>query len=182
MLFLFGVSSAQSNSAFEKGNSVISAGIGIGNIFKSFLEDAYNYPGGTYNVSSRGPFVFIYEYGFSNRISAGIVTGYSETIGKFAGFGEKFTETLTNFSVLAISNFHFGKFKKFDPYAGGGLGYYHFKYHNDRPGIINSRVPAAFGYSLQLGAKYYFTNHAGLYAEAGYIGGSFGQLGIAVKF
>jgi hypothetical protein len=82
-----------------------------------------------------------------NCISAGVVTGYSETIGKFAG-----------------------------------LGYFHFKYHNDNPGIFNSRVPAAFGYSLQLGAKYYFTNQAELYAKAGYIGGSFGQLGIAVKF
>ncbi len=58
---------------------------------------------------------FLFVNMLLNCISAGVVTGYSETIGKFAG-----------------------------------LGYFHFKYHNDNPGIFNSRVPAAFGYSLQL--------------------------------
>lgn len=171
----------QNIRAFEKGNSLISAGIGIGNIWKTFLKEAFTYPPNTYKVSSKGPFTLVYEYGFSKRISAGIAIGYSEVNGKFDGFGEKFTETLTNFSILARSNYHFGKFRKFDPYIGVGVGYYHFKYNNDKPGIINSKVPGAFGYSGQLGTHYYFIPKFGAYAEVGYVGGSFGQVGLTLK-
>lgn len=181
LLCLIHPSFAQEERAFLKGNSLISAGVGIGNIWKSFLEDAVAYPPGTYNVSNKGTYTIVYEYGFSDRISAGIALGYSEVTGKFDGYGEKFTETLTNFSLLARSNYHFGKFRKFDPYIGVGIGYYHFKYNNDRPGIINSKVPGAFGYSGQLGAHYYFIPRFGIYGEAGYVGGSFGQLGVTLK-
>jgi len=168
--------------AFAKGTSIITAGMGIGNIWKTFLEDAFNYPDNTYKVSSKGTYTLVYEYGFSKRISAGVALGYSEVTGQFEGFGEKFNETLTNFSVLARSNYHFGKSNKFDPYIGVGIGYYHFKYHNDKPGLINSKVPGSFGYSGQLGAHYYFIPSFGIFAEGGYVGGSFAQLGITCKF
>lgn len=168
--------------AFEKGTSTISLGLGIGNVWKSFLEDAVSYPEGTYKVSNNGTFTIIYEYGVSNKFSAGIAIGYSEVEGNFVGYGEKFTEKLTNFSMLARANYHLGKFKKFDPYIGGGIGYFHFKYTNDRPGLVDSKTPGAFGYSAQLGAHYYFSSHWGAFAEVGYVGGSLVQLGATYKF
>ncbi|MEJ7625432.1 MAG: OmpW family outer membrane protein [Ferruginibacter sp.] len=173
---------SQSEKAFSKGNSVISAGVGIGNIWKTFLKNAFTYPPGTYNVKTRGTYTLVYEYGFSNRISGGLALGYSDVYGKFDGYGEKFTETLTNYSLLVRSNYHFGKIPKFDPYIGAGLGYYRFKYYNNKPGIVNSKVPGSFGYSAQLGAHYYFSRHLGAYAEVGYVGGSIGQLGVTYKW
>ena len=185
LCFLTGLihhSYGQNKPPFSKGTSIISAGIGIGNIWKTFLQEAFTYPSNTYKVSSKGTYTLVYEYGFSKRISAGIASGYSRVVGKFNGFGQTFTETLTNFSVLARSNYHVGKFKKFDPYIGVGVGYYNFQYHNDKPGIINSKVPGAFGYSVQIGSHYYFIPRFGVFAEIGYVGGSIIQIGGTFKF
>jgi hypothetical protein len=43
-------------------------------------------------------------------------------------------------------------------------------------------IPSAFIYSGALGAKYYFTSNIGIYAEIGYVTGSYFQGGIAIKF
>ncbi len=174
LLFISVSAMAQTERAYVKGNSIVSAGVGVGNIWRTFLKEAYDYPTDTYNVSSNGTFTVMYEYGFSKRISAGIALGYSKVTGKFEGFGEKFTETLTNYSLLARSNYHFGKYRKFDPYVGIGVGYYNFQYYNNKPGIINSKAPGAFGYSGQLGTHYYFNHNLGAYMEIGYVGGSLG--------
>ncbi|MEO6583329.1 MAG: outer membrane beta-barrel protein [Ferruginibacter sp.] len=176
---------AQDNRAFEKGNSIISLGYGVGNIWKKFLEDAVNYPPGTYKVSNQGTYTIIYEYAFTDKISAGVATGYSRVTGRFNtivnGTELKFSETLTNFLLLARANYHIGKIKNFDPYIGGGLGYYHFSYYNDNPSLINSKTPGAFGYSAQLGMHYYFSDHVGSFLEVGYVGGSLVQFGISLK-
>lgn len=175
---------AQEVGAFEKGSSIISLGYGIGNEWKGFLEDFTDYPDNSYKVTNNGTYSLIYEYGVSNKISAGIALGYSQVEGNFngAGTGFTFTEKLTNFSVLARANYHVGKFEKFDPYVGGGIGYFHFNYENDRPEITNSKSPGAFGYSIQLGLRYYLTSQLGAFAEVGYVGGSLVQLGASYKF
>lgn len=178
---IYATSNAQDKRAFDKGNSIISVGYGIGNIWKTFLEDAVSYPDDTYKVSNNGTYTLIYEYGVSKKVSVGLAIGFSEVEGNFIGFGEKFTEKLTNLSVLARANYHIGNFKNFDPYLGGGIGYYHFNYSNDRPGLVNSKVPGAFGYSAQLGLRYYFSSHWAAFGEAGYVGGSLVQLGATFK-
>lgn len=172
---------SQNRGAFSKGNHLISAGVGIGNIWKTFLEDVYTYPDNSYKVSSKGAFTLIYEYGLSKRISAGVALGYSKVVGNLNYFGLSYSETLTNFSVLARADFHIGKSQKFDPYFGGGLGYYSFNYYNDKPGLINSKVPGSFGYSAQIGAHYYFIPRLGAFAEVGYVGGSLAQIGLTYK-
>lgn len=171
----------QDHRAFAKGNSIISAGMGIGNVWKTFMKETFTYPPNTFKVSSKGTFSVVYEYGFSKRISAGVALGYSKVVGDFDGFGEKFRQTLTNFSSLGRANYHFGKSAKFDPYIGIGIGYYFIEYYNDKPGIINSDGPSSFGYSAQLGAHYYFFPKWGIFAEIGYVAGSFGQIGFTAR-
>ena len=167
--------------AFEKGDFSVSLGYGIGNIWKGFLEDAISFPD-NYTVSSSGPYVLILDYNIHRRINIGIATGYSETKGDYKGSGQSFSEKLTAFSALFRANWHFGKWEKFDLYAGGGAGYYHFNYSNNRNIIKPNSVPGSFGYSLQLGTSYYFSKHVGLYGEVGYVGGSLAQLGLKAKF
>jgi outer membrane protein W len=172
-------------TAYAKGNSMLSAGYGVVNIWTLFLKNAFSYPPNTYKVGSTGPFALTYEYAFSKRISGGIALGHSVVTGRFNGFGFKFTEKLNAFTALARSNYHFFlKGRKFDPYIGAGLGFFKFRYTNDTPGIINSKVPGSFGYSGQAGTHYYFNSHLGAYAELGYVGagGSLGELGVTVKF
>lgn len=177
-------SQAQEMRAFEKGSSIISLGYGIGNEWKGFLEDFTDYPDNSYKVSNNGTYTLIYEYGFGDRISAGVALGYSQVEGNFdgAGTGFTFTEKLTNLSILARANYHLGKFKKFDPYVGGGIGYFHFNYENSKPEIIESKSPGAFGYSAQLGLRYYFIPQLAAFGEVGYVGGSLVQLGATFKF
>lgn len=182
--FLLLISSAamsqQSSRAFEKGDFSVSLGYGIGNIWEKFLKDAISFPE-NYRVSSKGPFVLIIDYNIHKKINIGIATGYSETIGNFKGTNQSFEEKLTAFSALLRANWHFGNWKKTDLYAGGGAGYYHFNYSNNRNIIKPNSVPGSFGYSLQLGASYYVFPRVGLYGEIGYVGGSLGQIGLKAR-
>lgn len=182
-LFNLPINAQDGTRAFEKNTSIISVGLGIGNVWKSFLEDFTSYPDNSYKVSNNGTFTLIYEYGVSNKISAGVALGYSQVEGNFngAGTGFTFSEKLTNFSAIARANYHFGKFQKFDPYIGGGIGYFHFDYSNDRPEIIDSKSPGAFGYSAQLGLRYYVHPRFAAFTEVGYVGGSLVQLGLTLK-
>ena len=168
--------------SYIKGGSVIMIGYGLGNIWKTFLNDAISssIPGITYKVTSTGPVTLVYEYGILRRISAGIALAYSKVKGRYSGYGDEFIDELTVFSALARANYHFGKSEKFDPYVGAGIGYVNSKYSNDQSATRN-KVPGTLGYSGQLGARYYFNTSLGVYAEIGYVGGSFGQLGITVK-
>lgn len=169
--------------SFQKRQSNLQLGYGIGNIWKTFLKDAIDgsIPGITYKVTAVGPVALIYEYGISDRISIGAVVSYSIVQGKYSGFGETFVDELRIFTSLARANYHFGKSPKFDPYVGGGIGYVRSKYVNDQSASRND-VPGEFGYSAQLGCKYAFTKAIGAFGEIGYLNGSFVLLGVNFKW
>lgn len=176
------VTLAQENrKAFNKREFTISAGYGIGNIWKKFLRDAISNPD-QYKVSATGPFVLLVDYNLFKRINVGVAGGYSETYGSYSGSSQSFKETLSAFSLLARANWHFGNWERWDIYAGGGAGYYHFKYSNNRNIIKPNSVPGSFGYSLQIGGSWYFVPRWGVYAEIGYVGGSLAQAGLKRAF
>jgi len=169
--------------AFQKKSHVIQLGYGVGNIWKWFLKEGIS-PEFDYKVKSTGPFALTYEYGLFRHLSIGIIGGYSVLKGRFDFYGQKVTDKLTSFSLLARANYHYLKWKKIDAYVGGGLGYYHFRYEALDPAGEPApfhRVPGEFGYSLQLGARYFFSDVLGFYLEAGYVGGSVGQLGVSLR-
>ena len=165
---------------FERGRSYISVGHGIGNIWKSYLKEVINLPGVSYKVRSLGPYTFIYEYGFSKRISGGVAVAYSEINGTYTGYGENYKDRLTIFSILARANYHFFQKGKWNLYAGGGAGYVNSQYDNSDSQSGRS-APPEFGYSGQLGVQYLLKSRLGLYTEIGYVGGSFIQIGASVK-
>lgn len=179
---------AQDETAYYQGSSTVSVGYGIGNIWKTLFKLAGAFSGGDYKVSTTGPVALTYEYGASENISVGVQLGYSKITGKYTDPDPDFnyTESLTNFSALARANYHFGSSDKFDPYVGLGLGYYNFKYeYKEANGNTNNStfaVPSAFGFSGQLGAKYYIASSFALYLEVGYVGGSIVQGGLTLRF
>ncbi len=166
---------------FKKKDFHISAGYGIGNVWKIYLKDAFSFPE-YYSVRSTGPFCLLADYALFNKISVGIAAGYSETRGRASYNGFEFKERLNAFSLLARANFHPFHLKNFDPYAGVGIGYYHFRYINELDETAAHKVPGNLGYSLQLGGRYYFSPRFAVYAELGYIGGSLAQAGLTIKF
>ena len=183
LFFTASKAQVKNNAAYYKGSSVVSVGYGIGNIWKTFLNDAVSstIPGITYKVTAFGPIALNYEYGFLNRFSGGITFAYSKVKGVYSGFGDSFTDELKITTILARANYHFGRSAKFDPYIGGGVGYVKSKYNNDQSASRND-VPGLLGYSAQLGGRYYFTPVLGTYAEIGYVNGSFVQAGVTARF
>lgn len=161
--------------------SQIFLGHGIGNVWKTYLKQVINFPGITYKVTSIGPYTLIYEYGFSKRISGGIAAGYSRINGKYSGYGETYKDNLIIFSILARANYHLLFTEKWDIYAGAGAGYVNSRYNNS-DAQSKADAPGEFGYSGQLGVRYLLKGPWGAYAEGGYVGGSFVQAGITVKF
>ena len=179
---------AQHNEmAYGKKQSTISAGYGIGNVWKRLFNFYSPISGSDYKVSSTGPFSLVYEYGFTHRISGGIALGYSKIKAILTYQQSKNIETLSNFSALARGNYHFLKSPKWDPYAGLGVGSFKFNYTSkDASGNGNAgtgvKVPGVLGFSGQIGAKYYVSKSFGAYAEVGYVAGSVGQVGINYRF
>ncbi|MDB5203346.1 MAG: hypothetical protein JWQ27_2755 [Ferruginibacter sp.] len=179
---------AQENSrAYYKSQSTVALGYGIGNVWKRVFKANAPNGGASYDINSTGPVSLVYEYGFTKRISGGIALGYSQ-VKAVLTYGPLInTERLTNYSALARANYHFGHDPKWDLYAGGGIGYYKFTYDSkDNSGNNNSgsgiKVPGAFGSTAELGAKYYVKPCFAVFAEAGYVAGSYGQLGVNVRF
>jgi outer membrane protein W len=193
-LFLFAIVIAFSSgsfaqdegTAYSQGQSTVAIGYGIGNIWKSAFKLAGSFSGGTYKVTSAGPFALTYEYGATENISVGVALGYSQIKGTDSDPTSGYTEKLTNMSAIIRGNYHFGSSEKFDPYIGTGLGYYKFKYSSvykdgsDYEGTY--AIPGALAFSGQLGAKYYFAPTIAAVLEVGYVAGSYGQVGVNFKF
>jgi opacity protein-like surface antigen len=181
LFLLFHNSNAQNelNTITSKNTSDIMIGHGIGNIWKSFLKKGINIP--NYKISSIGPVNIIYEHGITKRISSGLSFTYSNIKGSYNNGGFFFKDNLMIITVLGRFNYHFKLNKKFDTYIGCGLGYVYSKYSNSINTSTNN-VPGEFGYSAQLGIKYYFVNGLGLYSEVGYVNGSFIQAGLCCTF
>jgi len=99
-------------------------------------------------------------------------------------YGYEFT--YTQFAVGARGMYHFNFLEKMDVYGGLTLGYVfadtNAKYTGNWSGTIPQ--PANISYvlwGLNVGARYFFTDSLGAYAELGYSGLQFFSLGVAVK-
>ena len=185
ILFLVvAVSMAQENQrAFNNGQLTVSAGYGIVNYWKILVKKGVTDNNYEATLKATGPFVIACEYGIFKRISVGVSLGYSKVKSTIPFGSYQQVTTLTNFSAIATANYHFFKSKRFDPYIGGGVGYYNFKVKNaDDLGIVNVDFPDQVAVSSQLGCKYYFTPMFGAFVEAGYVGGALAQVGVTAKF
>jgi opacity protein-like surface antigen len=163
---------------FHNNRQTISLGHGIGNIWKSFLEKGVNIE--NYKIKSTGPINLQYEYEVFKNFRVGAIVSYSQIKGSYNNSGFVFSDQLTIFTALARVNYHCIKHKKLDPYLGGGIGYVYSKYQNNL-NTKSTNVPGEFGYSAQLGINYFILKNFGLFGEAGYVGGSFFQLGVVAN-
>jgi len=179
--------------AFQEGDHAISVGHGavtfLGNLNRTF--DSYTDMG----YKGLGPLYLKYEYGVTDRIGLGINFAYAtnewsyryETTddqGNTTTYRES-TERDT-YSVLARLSYHFGNSERFDPYFGFGVGYRdaNWKMNTSGPGggsgvELKSLMP--FGFEFTLGARYFFSNNIGVFAEVG-AAKSVMQGGLVAKF
>ncbi len=115
------------------------------------------------------PMGISFEHGFTDKISGGAMVTYSSTDVSVY----KYTYIIAG--ARASYHFDFGV-EKLDPYLGAMLGYNVAK-------VNNSGVPAGGGiaYGGHAGARYYFTEKIGAFAEVGY-GVANLTAGLAFKF
>ena len=166
------------NKYYSNHSQTIAIGHGIGNIWKSFLEKGVNIE--NYKIKPVGPINLQCDYEVFKNFSVGAIVSYSQIKGSYNNIGCVFSDQLIIFTALARVNYHFIKHKKLDPYLGGGIGYVYSKYQNNL-NTKSTNVPGELGYSAQLGINYFMLKNFGLFGEAGYVGGSFFQLGIVAN-
>ena len=160
------ISIANAQEVFHKGTTAINAGIGLGSY---------------YNSLSIPPLSVSLDYGVADNLING--NNGSISVGGFAGYtasSHTYGTYKSTFSYIALGGrgaFHYQFAPKLDTYAGLMLSY----------DIVSSNYDAFSNYiksshidwSLFLGARYFFTEKIGAFAELGY---GFYNLNLGVTF
>ena len=160
------ISIANAQEVFHKGTTAINAGIGLGSY---------------YNSLSIPPLSVSLDYGVADNLING--NNGSISVGGFAGYtasSHTYGAYKTTFSYIALGGrgaFHYQFAPKLDTYAGLMVSY----------DIVSSSYDAFSNYiksshivwSLFLGARYFFTEKIGAFAELGY---GFYNLNLGVTF
>jgi len=166
--------------SFAKNDNVVGIGIGLGGNLYSGL--------GFYPGIKRMPTIMasyercIIGKVWDNKSSIGVggVVGYTSAKWNNYGWGWKQNSTL----IAARGALHYAFIPKLDVYAGFTLGYniVKWKWTGEYEDYNYTKTSASgvtgAGY---VGARYYFTNFLGAYAELGY-GYSIFNLGLSLKF
>ena len=161
----FSIANAQ--EVFHKGTAAVNAGIGIGSYYSGLaippLSVSLDY-GVTGNMIN----------GNNGSISVGGYVGYAATKKIYADAG-------ASIAVLgARGAFHYQFAPKLDTYAGLMLSYDIISYPSSWGNYVSS-YNSGINWSLFLGARYFFTENIGAFAELGY-GISNLNLGVTFKF
>jgi hypothetical protein len=194
---------AQDESAFDKGTTVITAGYGFPDLYRTSLRISYNAYSSN-KVSGIGPIILKGDYGivkfkWGHAVGAGIVIGYSSTNIKYTYIESKWnngigwnnytysqTDKYRTITVGARGTYHFFTKEKFDCYASIGLGFnINTSTHTtDNPNGYTSYAASRSGLynAFTVGIRYYFTKNIGVYSELGWDNSTPIQGGVAIKF
>jgi len=164
VIALFTVATAKSQEIFEKGTNVVNLGIGISADYTPI------------------------EFGFEHSIKDGLINGENGAIGigAYASYYRNSVSSWGHWNHItfgAKGAFHYQFVDKLDTYAGLMIGYSYAKWvwKDGSSSSYNYGSSSPLGYSLFVGARYYFAPSFGVYAEVGY-GISNLSAGIALRF
>jgi hypothetical protein len=162
---------------FQKGTNIVSAGVGLGSSILSY-SGASQTPALSLQYE-RG----IWDIGGPGVISLGGYAGYKGYSFSASDYSQKW-----HYTVLGVrSAYHYNglNLEKLDLYGGVMLSYNLLSYsYSDIGGYTYSgsgSYGSTVGFSLYVGARYFFTDHLAVLAELGY-GVAFLNVGIAAKF
>jgi hypothetical protein len=171
--------------SFEKGNVIITAGYGFGNLSKVLFKAYADNTG--YKASSIGPAFGKVEFAVSDKVGIGLNFAH---IGVDANYqiNDNYQGNISfkNTSVLGRINLHFANSEKLDAYWGAGLGYRfgRWKHTDNDPGTeVDGEIPSIipFGFETTVGVRYFFIPNLGVYAELGIAKAPI-QFGLSAKF
>ena len=147
--------------AFQQGDKLLNLGLGL---------NSY-YSGGV-------PFGASFEVGIDDDLSVGANVDYLST----SNYGYRFTALYFG----GRGSYHFNRIlnikdEKFDLYAGAGLGYRSFSWADSYNGISIDSYGSGIYLGIHLGAKYYFSDTVGAFAEIGAVGSTNARIGVGFK-
>lgn len=186
VLFAFAITqkSSLNAQAFETGNNIVSAGYGAPNLNKALFkiyEDENEY-----SLKGYGPIHLKYEHAVSDRIGLGLSINHVASSMSYRNLNSYIYEL--NYSSTKFNarvNVHFASSDVFDAYWGIGAGYgtSTTKWTTGDPNSSNESFsnPIPIGLEATLGARYFFSENIGLYAEVG-LAKSIVQGGFSFKF
>ena len=164
------VSLANAQEIFQTGTKVVNVGVGLG---------------GTLAGTTIPPLSVSFDYGVKDNlingengsISAGGYIGYTASSIDFG-----VSKYRTSYAILgARGAFHYQFMPKLDTYAGIMLGYRVASSWSGSEVAGTAQSASQFDYSTYAGARYFFTENIGAFAEAGY-GVAYLNLGVTCKF
>ena len=148
---------------YKAGDKLLNVGVGIGSTLSAAGLK-----------STLPPIGLSFEYGVTDKISAGAFLGYSAASQDVFGSSFKYTYIV----VAAKGAYHFNfKVDKLDPYAGAIVGY---NIASVSPSFPGSKLGGVIIGGVA-GARYYLKDNISAFAEAGY-GIAFLTVGASFKF
>lgn len=161
----------RNSGSFGRQANLITAGYGFPN---NSFDDKWN--------SGVGPLYLKYEYGIIDEVGLGVFLGGSGSSRKAPGY----KNSAVSIGFDLVGYYHFNKFiplKQLDVFVGAGVGFKtaHYKYSANSP-VIQSKSFFKIDEILKAGARWYFTPGFGIYAEGGYGGLSYADVGITFRF
>lgn len=142
---------------YKKGDKVLQLGIGIGN---TFIDAGLN--------SKFPPVGLTFDYGLSDKFSAGGYAGFAAASQPFSAFGTTSTYRFRYFLFTARGSYHFFTRPRLDPYVGVAIGYDAVSVSTTGPnyGSVSAKAEGAI-WGIYAGARYAFHNQFGAFAELG---------------
>ena len=160
-------------STFEKGTKVLNLGVGLGSTLYSGIGNKMGIP----------PISASFEVGaVDNILEKGVIgvggyLGYSSHRWEYLNYGWKYS----NIIIGGRGAFHYPLVDKLDTYTGLLLGYNIASSKEIGTPIGIAASSGGIAWSWFLGARYYFKDTFGVFAELGY-GIAYLTLGVSLKF
>ena len=174
------------SQSYEKGDHNFSFGYGAPTLNSLAFSIYKNFD--NYKVTGFGAYHAKYGFAASDNIEIGInanlsnnVMSYNQTLWNVTDVNSL---NYTSLDINARVNLHFGNSAEFDPYIGIGLGYNSTSatWSSTDANFIETKVSGfiPLGAEFTLGARYYFSQHVGIYGEVGFAQ-SLAQAGIVFQ-
>ena len=177
IVLMSNVVSGASAQAFETGRSFIGAGYGIGFGWKAYWS-AYN-SNTDFDSKNFGPWVLKYDYGLSDKFSAGLYISNQKSTGTwtttYSGFGGsttyKYEVSIGQLLAVGRGSYHFALSNdRIDAYTGASMGYRKYSYNaksDDDNFKFDYEFGGAFGFGWHAGLRYEINDQFGAYTEVG---------------
>lgn len=171
----------------EKKSRVLSFGIGAPNKLADFLDFGGFASFFSGSKSHTGPFFASYEFLVRDDLGLGATVSYASAKRTYENpFGnDRITGSISGFSILFSSTYHFYTTDKLDPYLRGGIGanIWTGSYkdeNNDDAGKFTAPTPIA--YTANLGLRYFLSPKTAPFGELGYSNYKLtANIGLAIK-